>query len=376
LLDQLEANASARYDRYSDFGGTFNPKLLLRFAPSRNFDIHASANTGFRAPTLYNLFTPNTLSFVRATTFNDPVLCPNGIVNTAAGGVAIRDCDQLYNTLLGGNRELQPEKSVAFAIGTAVRIPERAMPVGSLRLGLDYWNYRLKNRIGSLVPAVIFGNPDQFSELIVRCSDADPTLRGSSSTCSFPAGGDPIAYVVQTNTNLGKTKTSGLDFLLDWSVESPIGLIGVEYRGTYVLKYKYQRVPGEEYFSRKGRHLDGFPVIPYSHYATLTWSNGPFSAQLQNRLRAGYKDCNAQCFIGPDFFNKVDTYSLWNLAATYELSEALSLTAHLSNIFDTNPPFSNTDSTLCTGCDTRFTDPTGRAFGLTLRGRFDRLFGM
>jgi iron complex outermembrane receptor protein len=375
LADQLEANASARYDRYSDFGGTFNPKLLLRFAPSRFFDIHASANTGFRAPTLYNLFTPNTLSFVRATTFDDPVLCPNGVVNTAAGGVSVRDCDQLYNTLLGGNRDLQPEKSVAFAVGTAVRVPEQAIP-GSLRFGLDYWSYRLKNRIGALVPAAIFADPVRFSGLVVRCSDADPTLRSSSSTCSFPAGGNPIAYVVQTNTNLGKTRTSGVDFLADWSLDSSIGRIGIEYRGTYVLNYKYQRIPEEEFFSRRGRHFDGFPVIPYSHYATLSWGSGPISAQLQNRVRGGYTDCNAQCFIGPDFFNKVDTYSLWNLAATYEFSDALSITGHISNILDTNPPFSNTDTTLCTGCDTRFADPTGRAFGVTVRGRFDRLLGL
>jgi iron complex outermembrane receptor protein len=290
--------------------------------------------------------------------------------------VAIRDCDQLYNTLLGGNRDLKPEKSVAFALGTAVRVPGSVLPFGLIRAGLDYWNYRLKNRIGSLVPAAIFDDPARFSSLIVRCSDADPTLRGSSSTCSFPAGGDPIAYVVQTGTNLGKTKTSGLDFLVDWTVDTRLGSIGLEYRGTYVLKYKYQRIPGEEFLSRKGRHLDGFPVIPYSHYATLSWSNDPFSVQIQNRLKGGYKDCNAQCFIRPDFFNKVETYSLWNLAATLDFTEALSLTAHVTNIFDTNPPFSNTDSTLCTGCDTRFADPTGRAFGLTLRGRLGSFLGL
>ena len=44
-----------RYDDYSDFGSTTNPKLSFRYTPVEQLLLRGSYNTGFAAPTLEQL---------------------------------------------------------------------------------------------------------------------------------------------------------------------------------------------------------------------------------------------------------------------------------------------------------------------------------
>ncbi len=51
-LKRLEFGASMRYEHYSDFGSTSNPKFTLDWRPIEPLMIRASYNEGFRAPNL------------------------------------------------------------------------------------------------------------------------------------------------------------------------------------------------------------------------------------------------------------------------------------------------------------------------------------
>ncbi len=368
IVGRLEANASVRSDQYSDFGSTVNPKLLLSFDMTPSVNLHASYNEGFRAPPLPKLFAPQTLGLVSGLR-NDPVLCPGGVVDTAAGGIALRDCFVAFNSLTGGNPELQPQTSKAFAVGINFQLRD-SLPFGRGNLSVDYWNYEVTSTIGTLSPDAIFDNSEQFSSYIVRCSEADPLFRARSDGCRFPGGttGDAIAYVALNNANVGKTKTAGFDFTASWYSDTRFGNVGIGYRGTYVTKYDFQRQPGEPFFSRSGAYRDGYPVIKYNHYLTLGWERNAWSASLQNRHKGGYEDCNGPCFVPTELSNNVNSYSLWNLTTSYKMNDAIGVTLHVENMFDQDPPFSNGFNSNCTGCDLRFIDPTGRAFGLTVTG--------
>ena len=52
LLESLELSLAGRYDDYSDFGDTTNPKVALRWSPIDSLAFRASWGTGFRAPSL------------------------------------------------------------------------------------------------------------------------------------------------------------------------------------------------------------------------------------------------------------------------------------------------------------------------------------
>jgi iron complex outermembrane receptor protein len=367
ITSGFSADASVREDDYSDFGSTVNPKLLLSYDVASAVNLHASYNTGFRAPTLPQLYAPQTLGVVSGLN-NDPILCPGGVVNKAAGGIINRDCMAAFNTLGGGNPELEPEKSKAYAAGIGLKLPQGALPMGVASFTVDYWNYQLDNVIGNLSSAAIFGSPQQFASEIVRCSQASPQLRAQSDTCNYGGGGDPIAYINQPNQNVGTTRTSGVDSGVNWTAPTQYGTFSFSYRGTYVLKYDYQEQPGGPVFSRLGTYRDGYPVIKYNHYLTFGWNEEAWGAALQNRFKGGYEDCN--CFVAPQYYDRVGVYSLWNLAGTYKFSDSLVITVHVDNLFNTNPPFTNQEDSNCTGCDLRFIDPTGRAFGVTLTGKF------
>jgi iron complex outermembrane receptor protein len=66
--------------------------------------------------------------------------------------------------------------------------------------------------------------------------------------------------------------------------------------------------------------------------------------------------------------NRVESYSLWNVSASYTGIRGLTLIAGVKNLLDQDPPFSNQGTLFQKGYDPRYTDPTGRA--LYLRGSF------
>jgi iron complex outermembrane recepter protein len=358
-----------RYDHYDDFGGTTNPKLLLTWeAIDGVLNVHGSYNTGFRAPTLFELYRPQTIGFL-ATRHNDPVLCPNGVANTAAGAIAIRDCNRQFNSLTGANPDLEPVESDAFTAGVDWNV------VHGLVLGLDYWEYQVDKTVGVLASGAIFGDLGRFGSSVVRCSQVAPALF-TQMGCVAGTPGDPIAYVDQGLANIGEIKTSGIDVSLNWSHDIGPGTVSFDYRGTYVDAYEFQRFPGDPFISKLGVFVDGAPIVRYSHYATLAWDQGPWGAQLQNRNTSGYVDFNNN--LGRDrsypFYNEVDAYSIWNLALSYKHRDTWRVAALVKNIFDEDPPFTNKLAGLSTGYDERFVDPTGRAFQLTFSVSFRGLF--
>ncbi|MCM2324638.1 MAG: TonB-dependent receptor [Oligoflexia bacterium] len=59
LHDSWELTAGARYDHYSDFGGTLNPRLALVWAASPRFTGKLLYGRAFRAPSMAELYTIN-----------------------------------------------------------------------------------------------------------------------------------------------------------------------------------------------------------------------------------------------------------------------------------------------------------------------------
>ncbi|MGC9943787.1 MAG: TonB-dependent receptor [Verrucomicrobiota bacterium] len=56
ILHNLILNAGARYDYFSSFGGTFNPRIALIYSPCTNSTLKAIYGQAFRAPDAYELY--------------------------------------------------------------------------------------------------------------------------------------------------------------------------------------------------------------------------------------------------------------------------------------------------------------------------------
>ncbi|WP_395646310.1 TonB-dependent receptor plug domain-containing protein [Terricaulis sp.] len=374
ITDSINVDLSLRYDHFSDFGETTNPKIMISWDLTPAFTVRGSYNEGFRAPTLVDVNSPFVFSNAGNSLLSDPILCPGG---TPAGGGTMADCAGGGGTIVsrtGGNPDIGPETSQAFAIGFDARL------FASLEIGADYWSYRIKDSIGSIGLTTIANDLSTFGDRIIRCSDLGalpipPASLPSSVITSCGTGVDRIAFVNTSIQNLGEIRTSGIDFTADWQgPETPFGQIWVTYRGTQVLEYDFQAFTNGPLLDRLGRYVNNYPVFEYSHFLTLGLESGDFSWQLSNRYKSGYVDCNQQCGVANPTNHEVDAYTLWDATLSYEGIPNVTLIGSISNLLDEEPPLTNKGGTILDGSgvgwDERFTDATGRAFMVAARVSF------
>jgi len=362
ILKNLEVAISTRYDRYSDFGNTTNPKASFRFQLNKDVLFRGSYNKGFAAPTLTQLYAPQSTTFTGGA-YNDPVLCPNGV--PAANAVASRDCRLQFQQLNGGNTTLTPEKSVAATLGAVFQFTPQ------LSVGADFWGYTVDNNISTIGENTIFADPVTYASLFVRCSQAPAARQFAIGACRIP-GGDPLAYIINTNQNLGKTRTRGVDLQVDWqSGATKYGKFGVNLRGSYVTDYEFQVVKNGNYREPTGNFNAAFggPVLRYQQVTTLSWQQGNWGTSLVNRYQSGYLDQNGGS-VAPAFRNnEVDNYSIYDLGVTYAGFRNLNLRVGVLNLLDEDPPFTNQTARFqARAYDDRFHNPLGRVF--TFSGKY------
>jgi len=308
LIKDLEVQLALRVDNYSDVGNTTNPKVGLRYQPSKEVLLRASASTGFRAPTLFEKNAPPSKNDTNDS-YNDPILCPGG--NPQPGSNPLRDCNLQQFKLQGGNENLKPEKSKTFAFGVV------AEPIKEATLAVDYWNIHLKDKISSLPEQSIYGDYAKYQALFLRNPDGSP-------------------YAIQDfNDNLGEVKTDGVD--VSPNLRFPKGAYGnvsFSLDGTYVHKYDYQNERNGPFIENVGRYADNNPVFRWKHTAALNWSLGTWSATLSQSYKSGYTDQNQ---VDEQYKDEVPSYSLWNVSGSYTGYKGVNLTAGVKNLFHKQP---------------------------------------
>jgi len=101
ITDRFLVAAAARFEDYSDFGSTLNGKLAARYKVTDNINARGSISTGFRAPSLaqiyYNLKFTN---FVGGQAL-DTQLSPNNSPVTASFGIGPLKEETAFNASLG-----------------------------------------------------------------------------------------------------------------------------------------------------------------------------------------------------------------------------------------------------------------------------------
>ncbi|KPC53723.1 TonB-dependent receptor [Amantichitinum ursilacus] len=333
IVKNLDATIAVRDDHFSDFGNTINPKIALTYRPVKELMFRGSASTGFRAPSLYDIYQPDQSTFTAAP-YDDPLLCPGGNVNLGAGGNKARDCANQMHKQIGGSTNLEPEKSNSITFGFVVE------PTKSLTASVDFYWTHIRNTIGVLSESAIFADPVKYADRYVR-----------------DASDNHLLYVVDNTQNLGNTEMSGVDVNAQYTFpKGPLGNFGLTFDGSYITKFDYQLEKGGEYFGGVGKFSDynNAPIFRWKHNLALNWSMGPWSAIIGSTFESGYHDE----YEG----NDVASYTLWNTSVTYVWQKNLTITAGVKNVFDKEPPYSNQDYMFQVGYDPRYTDSIGRAY--------------
>ncbi|WP_038489996.1 TonB-dependent receptor plug domain-containing protein [Janthinobacterium agaricidamnosum] len=125
FTERFKTQAALRYEKFSDFGSTVTGKLAASYRAAEQVLLRGSASTGFRAPSLQQIYFSSTFTDFIGGVPTDVVLAPNGGAVANAAGIP----------------KLKEEKSTSFTLGTTWT-PSQAISVTA-----DLYRIKIKDRI-------------------------------------------------------------------------------------------------------------------------------------------------------------------------------------------------------------------------------------
>ena len=377
IRKDLSLNASVRADRYDDLKETtINPKLSARWQPEKFLVLRASANTGYRAPSLPEIYTKETERTL-IPTFNDPLLCPtvNGKPTPATGYTAEQVCSltNYYQiTKVPNNAGVEPETSRSFTFGLGFE------PIKDVTVTVDYWRTQIDNVIGNRAIDYLLANPNTYPNLFLR--NADGTL-------GLPNALGTRDAVINTPSNVGSIRGSGIDLSLKFAApKNDWGRLSGGIDVAYLTRWdaKSEGVNNGDWVSALGFYNDVVPVNPnaglsnatrglnnrWRHTAHIAWQYQDWMMQLSQRYQSKIRDQNLAAATGAGTTGPrdVSSYSQFNLMVKYSGVRNLDLTLGISNLLDTDPPLTN--HTGYRGYLTSVADVLGRAYTVSAQYKF------
>ena len=344
----LEASGAVRHSRYSTSGSSTTYTITGLWKPVRDLLLRGSYATGFRAPSLGELFGGRSRFDLPV---NDP--CSNIAgspyqasatvrANCAADGVPIsgsyaEDPGQVP-VITQGNRNLKPEKSKSLLFG-AVYSPSWARSSGfasAFSLELNYYDIQVNQAIAALDANVTLNN----------CA-----LLGNASSCALitRTGNGFINQIDGTLQNLDSIKTRGLDFIGNYrSQKGPAGTFGVHVNATWLLKYVLSASNGFVVLNRRGTER-GSPDQAFPKFkgnATVDWTLGDFGASVTGRYVDKVVESGAANTLNSRFYT--DLQLIYTPTA---LDRRVTFAAGVNNLFNQDPPG-------CFTCSVNNFDPT------------------
>src|SRR5450830_104563 len=354
---KLDFTVSERFDQFSDFGSTNNAKLSFAYQPTDILKIRGSASTGFRAPTLVEEYSPNTLG-AAAGNMTGPG-CPAGTTNPIFTNTI---CNSQGMALTGGNAKLKPETSKNFGLGFIIE------PIKNLDITLDYYKIMVQNEIQILPDTVIYNDPVTYaSNYKLNSAGSLTPAPAANIQCPTPSAAT-CGYVIQTNQNTGGISTSGIDLSASYVLNTSYGKFRFSVEGTYVLTYNLQEFSTGPQLSLVGQFNQGNqPVIRFQDMLSIDWTQGLWGAGLSNHYMSKYQD-----FTTDAAGNNIDVgaYSIWNAHVSYKPFKGMRVVFGIDNLLNTNPPFSNQVQNWQAGYNPVFSSAVGRAYNLRATYQF------
>jgi outer membrane receptor protein involved in Fe transport len=371
--------------RHSDYhvDGTGNSvstntfKIAADYAPTSDIRFRGSYNRAARAPNLYELFLPTTLT--GDTGYADPCAGPTPVASLttcAKTGVTAAQYGKIpvcpannCGALLGGNTGLQPEVANTLSFGFVVT----PTFLRGFNASVDYWDVKIKNYVTNISGA----------EIVNGC-----LLHGVDSLCGLihrGAGAGQLfgtnGYAVETSTNFGELHNRGIDVdvnfrrsladlgLADW------GTLTFKLTGSYMLEQSVATVVSYDCVGLYGPICssggDPGPNFKWRHNARLTWGT-PWDVDLSLNWRylgATKLDFNnSQPALNGGSYDAYDAvipaYSYLDVSVAWRPWKNYTLRAGVNNIFDKDPPISS---------DLAIYNRNGGANGNVYTGTYDSL---
>lgn len=342
VTEDLDVQVAVRFEDYGgSVGNTVDPKLAFNYRATEDFSVRASISTSFRAPSVF-MTNGGATSLQQLT---DPLINANAFA-------AVRT---------SGNADLVPEESTAYNIGFSFE------PIDDLSVEVDYWNFDFKKLIiQESAQAILALDPSDTSRII----RAGNPLTG------------PLVQVNNTFVNASSLKTSGLDFVTSYKIETDsMGRFMPTLQMTYVTKYELDDPQAGLIDGAGRRNFTNIGVSSPELRANLgiNWRSGAYSANLFARYISAYDD-DQNCADGAAIrtgcvaagLKEIESHTIFDgqvnidVSALMDTETSYLLTLGGINLFDENPPQVFTNS----GFDSKVHDPRGRQLYVRFTAEF------
>lgn len=324
LTDAFTVDAATRYDNYSTFGGATTWKLGATYRFNESFMLRGVAATGFREPSVSELYGGNSGSY-------DYLTDPWGNAE---------DSQILVNYTSDEN--LKPEESESLTFGAVWEVTE------GFSTTVDYWAFDITNAIAR----------ENVQEKMNECFSGD---QASCDDINITMNGD-LDNMTSTLTNIGSQQTSGID----WNVSYSNDMFKVMLDTTYLLEFE------EDGVSYEGS-IDG-NMGGYSQLKSTLSVMADVTEDLSVLYTAQFiKGMNGEWDHDWDETTPFTSFSTanvvyHNISAAYHISNDWQVTSGMKNIFDTEPeevPNGNDMNTV-----PNIYDVVGRTFYISTSYRF------
>jgi iron complex outermembrane recepter protein len=284
VSDDLLVQGALRYEDFSDFGGTINSKLAGRYNVSDDFVIRGAISTGFHAPTPGQA---NITSII--TTFD-------GTTGAQIEEGLVRADNPL--AIANGAQELKEEESVSLSLGFTYSGFENG------NLSVDFYNTKVDDRIYRTgnIPADTGGTVSFFTNALdVEHQGLDLVYTTSMDWGNSAESKFTFAYNHNTIDVVGQSLVNGIQPVSDASVED------IE---------------------------NNYPENRFVATAVTDFSDN-YQVMLRANFYGEHYDERGTINDASSPSALVDSVVFFDMEFNYFASEDFTLTAGVSNIFDT-----------------------------------------
>ncbi|OSY89067.1 TonB-dependent receptor [Tenacibaculum holothuriorum] len=323
ISDDFLIGGAVRYENYSDFGGNTSWKINSRYKIAETGVLRASYSTGFRAPSLHQVYLSNVQTLVSGGTISNQGTFNNVSQVTQDLGVA----------------SLFAETSKNISAGLTIKASK------DFTISLDYYNVKVEDR-------VVFSGEIGATDDNGNVNAAVQQILTNNSVTS-------IKFFI----NAANTVTQGLDYTMrlkniDFAggklgINSALNLNRTELEGTVKTPTQLSNYKNK-IFNRKeqSRIVSARPNMKY--LLGLDYKINKFTANLNNTYFGEVTWLHASD-PGKDqtFSGKIVT----DLSLGYEFSKVISARIQVNNLFDVFPDEINTFGDPVTDLGGRFRYP-------------------
>jgi iron complex outermembrane receptor protein len=372
-MREFEVNISGRYDDYSDFGSTGNPKFAFNWTIVNGLRARANYAESFTAPALTSR--GNELGVTAESSFGgllgataSGVNANLAIPNTYPGAIGLPGCTAatptcLINTstvpgifLAGGNKDLTAQEGETWSVG--FDLTPAALP--GLRFSATWWNVKYLGAVTAPQAAFAIGAPDLAGLLTLYPGGATPA-QIADATIGLPQA-SPLpatAFFIYSfqQRNAFNLDANGIDVEAGYRFETGLGNFDVGLAVSRKLKMDQQFGTGGEVFSvlnTIGINTT-FPSNKMAGRANIGWRRNALSADVFVNYAGSYLNWNGSApfpLIRNAAFSPIgggqpiESYTTVDLHLGYNfanegLLEGTSVFLDANNVTDEDPPFVN-----------------------------------